>query len=374
MNSITDIYDLTKLKCLIVEYIFIDGYNTTRSKTRIIQPTLKEREYSDDDHNNHNSLPIKLFIIENWNVDGSSTGQSETKKSDLILVPRSIFNDPFNTNNEHYKYILCMCEVFNIDGTPHITNKRDLLLKTLLTIGENKLKEYEPLFGIEQEYVILDKYGKYPYQWNADINNSSQGKYYCSVGSDRAFGRKIVMEHMKACLEAGISICGINSEVAPSQWEFQIGICAPFIMGDHLWMARYILSRIAELNEVCVSYAPKPYGIKWNGSGGHTNFSTSLMRSEGGIEHIYKAIDKLKEKHCEHMLVYGEGNAERLIGLQETSNINVFTYGDCDREASIRIPINVKQQGYGYLEDRRPAANLDPYIVCAKILETLCSE
>ena len=74
------------------------------------------------------------------------------------------------------------------------------------------------------------------------------------------------------------------------------------------------------------------------------------------------------------MLIYGEGNEERLTGNQETSNINVFTYGDCDREASIRIPINVKEQGYGYLEDRRPAANLDPYLVCSKILETLCIE
>lgn len=372
MNSIKEIYDTTNLKFLIVEYIFIDGYNTVRSKTRIIKPTLKQREYNNDDHNN--SIPIKSFIIENWNFDGSSTGQSETKKSDLILVPCSIFNDPFNNSNENYKYILCMCEVFNIDGSRHITNKRDLLLNILLKIGKEKIKEYEPLFGIEQEYVILDKYGKQPYQWNEDIINSSQGKYYCSVGSDRAFGRKIVMEHMKACLEAGVSICGINSEVAPSQWEFQIGICEPFIIGDHLWMARYILSRIAELNDVCISYSPKPYGIKWNGSGGHTNFSTNLMRREGGIKYIYKAIDKLKEKHIEHMLVYGEGNSERLIGLQETSNINVFTYGECNRESSIRIPINVHQQGYGYLEDRRPASNLDPYLVCAKILETLFIE
>ena len=368
-NIIANSDNNSKLKSIIVEYIFIDGYNNVRSKTRIIKST-----YSNQDEDDNTNKIVKSFIIETWNVDGSSTGQSETHKSDLILVPRSIFNDPFNQSSETYKYLLCMCEVFNSDGTPHITNQRDLLLKTLLSIGEDKLKECEPLFGIEQEYVLLDKYGKTPFEWNEDISQSSQGKYYCSVGSDRNFGRKIVMEHMKACLEAGVSICGINSEVAPSQWEFQIGICPPFIVADHLWVARYILSRVAELHDVCISYSPKPFGIKWNGSGGHTNFSTSLMRKEGGIEHIYKAINKLKDKHNEHMLVYGEGNEARLTGKQETSTINVFTFGDCDRGASIRIPINVKQQGYGYLEDRRPAANLDPYLVCAKMIETLCIE
>jgi glutamine synthetase len=43
-----------------------------------------------------------------------------------------------------------------------------------------------------------------------------------------------------------------------------------------------------------------------------------------------------------------------------------------DRGASIRIPLGTAKAGRGYLEDRRPAANADPYLVCAALLETVC--
>jgi glutamine synthetase len=72
--------------------------------------------------------------------------------------------------------------------------------------------------------------------------------------------------------------------------------------------------------------------------------------------------------------VYGLENEKRLTGLHETQHINSFSYGVSDRGASIRIPLGVAQNGWrGYLEDRRPASNADPYQVVARILETLNS-
>lgn len=348
-------------KAIIVEYIFIDGFNNTRSKTRIIQGKIitgmEERGL--------------MFNIDVWNVDGSSTGQSETKQSDIILIPRTVFKDPFNTDTPEYQYYLCMCEIFDATGNPHSTNNRAKLMHTAMAIGEEALNEMDPLFGIEQEYVILEADGKTPYKWNTEIANSNQGKYYCSVGADRNLGRQIVIAHMEHCIKAGVMICGINAEVAPAQWEFQIGVCGLFQIGDHLWIARYILGRVAELYNACISYDPKPFGANWNGSGAHTNFSNKVMRNEGGIEEIHKAIDKFSKTHREHMEVYGEGNERRLTGIHETSDINIFSYGDCDRGSSIRIPINVKMEGKGYLEDRRPASNIDPYLVCARIIQTI---
>lgn len=349
---------------IIVEYVFIDGFNTTRSKTRIITgqiyPGQEERGL--------------MFNIDIWNVDGSSTGQSITENSDIILIPRSVFRDPFNTDTLEVKYYLCLCEILNSDGTPHYSNNRFVLYNTMNNIGDTIITEVEPLFGIEQEYVILEADGKTPYKWTTDISNGEQGKYYCSVGGDRNFGRQIVMDHMNKCIYAGVMICGVNAEVAPSQWEFQVGVCNPFQMGDHLWIARYILGRVAEMHNACISYDPKPFGSKWNGSGAHTNFSTKAMRNDDGMDAIKTAINKLSKKHSEHMSVYGQGNERRLTGMQETSDINTFTYGDCNRSSSIRIPINVKMEGKGYLEDRRPASNIDPYLVCARIIETVCNE
>ena len=43
-----------------------------------------------------------------------------------------------------------------------------------------------------------------------------------------------------------------------------------------------------------------------------------------------------------------------------------------DRGASVRIPWHVAQGKKGYLEDRRPNANCDPYTVARVLMETIC--
>jgi len=360
-NGISFPQNLVETKLVVAEYVFIDGFGTTRSKTRIIQGKLIPGQEARG----------LMFSVDIWNVDGSSTGQSETGKSDVILMPRALFNDPFNESRDGIKYCLVMCDIININGTPHASNSRAELFKVLAEIGETKLEEEDPWFGIEQEYLIYDANTKMPYKWQQSTYSAQQGPFFCGAGGDVAFGREIATEHMKKCIAAGVAICGLNSEVAPSQWEFQIGICNPITIGDHLWMARYILARVAELHGAYISYEPKPLGAAWNGSGAHTNFSTSGMRADGGLAVIKCAIDKLAVHHKEHIAVYGRGNEHRLIGIHETSAIDKFSYGECDRGSSVRIPINVLAEGRGYFEDRRPAANADPYLVAAKILGTI---
>jgi len=352
---------LQETKLVVAEYVFIDGFNTVRSKTRIIQGIMIPGQEARG----------LMFSVDVWNVDGSSTGQSHTGNSDIILMPRVLFNDPFNESSGDIRYCLVMCDVMNIDGSQHVSNSRVELFRVLAQIGEQRIKDEDPWFGIEQEYVLYDAITSLPYKWQQTIYSGKQGPFYCGVGGNVAFGREIAMEHMNKCIIAGIAICGINSEVAPSQWEFQIGICNPIIIGDHLWMARYILARVAELHNAYVSYDPKPLGAAWNGSGAHTNFSTASMRANDGLEVIMAAIEKLAGRHQEHLVVYGTGNERRLTSSNETSNLDKFTYGKCDRGSSVRIPVNVLVNGCGYFEDRRPAANADPYLVVAKMLETV---
>ena len=339
---------------VIAEYIWNDGENL-RSKIKII-------------HNITNC--VKPTDFPEWNFDGSSTGQSETKDSDLFLKPVYYCKNPFFVETEKNKYYLVLCQVLNPDGIPHVTNTYHNLYKLFQynLLNDELLNSW---FGIEQEYIILDKNGD-----AYDIDNIGEkiiynhNQHYCSVGTGKAMGRQIVDEHMLLCLDAGIKICGTNAEVTASQWEFQIGPLNALDVSAQLWIARYILIKVAEQYNANITFHPKPFE-HFNGSGAHTNFSTREMREKNGITKIYEAIENLSKTHKEHIQVYGKHNDKRLIGTNETANIDTFSYGKCDRSSSIRIPLNVLKDECGYLEDRRPAANMDPYLVTERILRTV---
>merc|ERR1712080_611063 len=80
---------------------------------------------------------------------------------------------------------------------------------------------------------------------------------------------------------------------------------------------------------------------------------------------------KFKAKHDTHMSLYGEDNDQRLTGIHETSSFKDFSYGVGNRAASFRIPTQVRSAGgKGYIEDRRPASNIDAYVVGAIIADT----
>ena len=228
---------------------------------------------------------------------------------------------------------------------------------------------HEPWFGLEQEYVLVQSKNdlKWPYLWPQGKYPKPQGPYYCAVGAENSFGREIINLHYKLCLYAGVKLYGINAEVMPSQWEFQIGTCTGIEAADHLWIARYLLFRLGEFFNVEINFDPKFIKGDWNGSGCHTNFSTKSMREDGGINVIMTSLKKLKNYHSRSISLYGENNIERLTGKHESSSIESFTIGNGNRGSSIRIPKLSENLGKGYFEDRRPAANVDPYLVTSSL-------
>ncbi|XP_062212203.1 glutamine synthetase root isozyme 2-like [Phragmites australis] len=332
---------------IIAEYIWVGGSGMdVRSKARTLSGPVDD--------------PSKL---PKWNFDGSSTSQATGDDSEVILCPQAIFGDPFRRG----KNILVMCDCYAPNGEPIPTNKRHGADKIF---SHPDVKAEEPWFGIEQEYTLLQKDSNWPLGWPLGGYPGPQGPYYCAVGADKSYGRDIVDAHYKACLYAGINIGGINGEVMPGQWEFQVGPAVGISAGDQLWVARYILERIAEIAGVVVSFDPKPIPGDWNGAGAHTNYSTKSMRSDGGYEVIKKAIEKLGMRHQEHIAAYGDGNERRLTGRHETADINTFIWGVANRAASVRVGRDTEKEGKGYFEDRRPASNMDPYVVTSLIAET----
>lgn len=325
-----------------LEYLWLDGYKpepNLRSKTKIVDSEPKSPE----------ECP-------GWNFDGSSTQQAEGRSSDCLLKPVRLVKDPLRKNAS-----LVMCEVLSPDGSIHPSNLRG-------TFEDDS----DLWLGFEQEYTLM-KDGK-PLGFPKDGYPGPQGPYYCSVGYMNCVGRDLVEEHLDACLEAGLSVTGINAEVMKGQWEYQLFGKGAKKACDDVWITRYLLQRCAEKYGIVVELHPKPVKGDWNGSGMHTNFSTTPIREKGGEEFIKSICEKFRSQHEQHIAAYGSDNDQRLTGLHETQSIDKFSYGVSDRGSSIRIPIGTAQNGWkGYLEDRRPASNADPYKVTARILATLRS-
>jgi len=345
-----------------LEYIWIDGCMGLRSKTKCVA-------YATDDITN--KPPIDF--IPTWNYDGSSTEQcSEYSNTEIVLVPRFVCNDPFRKPRTETtvsiigltQSYLVMCDTYEPSGEPTLSNHRFDAVNTF-----NSSNEYQPLFGLEQEYFIKN----HDYCDENAADSHQIGEHYCGVSGVSRIERDIVNIHLSACIYAGLKISGINAEVASSQWEFHIGPCDGITAGDHLYVARYILERIANncgFDYIC--YDPK-LSPDQNGSSCHINFSTAKMRQyPNGIDEIYDAIDKLELNHAAHMNVYGHGNRLRMTGRNETAEHSTFSHGIGTRNTSIRIGNDTYKNKCGYFEDRRPGANIDPYTATAIIFKTCC--
>lgn len=373
-------------------YLFVDNDGELRGKIRYEYPLERLMDNAGlkipatDILGSTPVIPVST-ILPNWSYDGSSTGQAETGNSEVIITPMGLFFDPFVDNG----YVV-LTETFIPDPDddtrliPHPTNNR-ILSRQLLENAQ--VADQEPWFGIEQEFTLFNSDLQLPYMWNSGHNPYGstspelvgQHRYYCAFGGDRSYGRQLVATAAAKALEMGLQISGTNAEVMASQWEIQVGPCRLVEIGDHLLLTRWVLRMVSEQSTLStpsagVSFAPKPWGADWNGSGGHTNFSTRAMRGEDPTQNAWVAINqgikRLSTRHRLHMDVYGKGNEERMTGDCETASYDTFSYGVASRKASIRIPRQVYLDRKGYIEDRRPAGNLEPYLVTNRLVASIC--
>lgn len=331
---------------MLAEYIWIDGGSPTarvRSKTKVL-PEDTDVE----------GLPM-------WSFDGSSTNQAEGHSSDCVLKPVRVVPDPIRGANN----VLVLCEVFHSDGVTPVKSNTRALLRDLL----DNTTDLEAWAGFEQEYTLFD--GSKPLGFPSERRfPPAQGPYYCGVGADEVSGRELVERHLELCLKSGLPLTGINAEVMPGQWEFQV-FGDVLEASDSLWISRWLLYRIGEDYGISATLDPKPVTGDWNGAGMHTNFSTKQTRAEGGLQVIESILNVMSQNIDRHLKAYGDGYEIRLTGHHETCRYDEFKWGVSDRTASVRIPLQTANESKGYFEDRRPNANADPYkVICELVRST----
>lgn len=342
----------TSPKLTILEYIWIGGnFSDIRSKTKV---TLLNK--------------ISIEEIPDWQFNGCATNQAKTQSSEVALKPRALFPNPLRRNG-----YLVLCDAFSSSGEPLNSNRRAEACKTLL-----KAPEAEPIFGFKQDYFLVDPKTQKPFGYPLKHEAKPEGLYYCSVGAENVFGRDIALQHLQICLQADLDIRGINSEVAPGQWQFRIGPGRGILAADHLWVARYLLLRVAEQKGIQVSFEPMPLPSKWNISRCRTSFSSRSSR-EGdrnlnGLEMLEIMVEKLEKKHEEHLEAYGTGLKAMRLEKGPKADFGPFLKGKFCEGVSVKIGSKSLKEKCGFLEDMRVFGDCDPYDVVKKLFETCCLE
>lgn len=352
-----------------LEYVWLDRQGISRSKVRVWE---QPEGVKIDGVPQASDLPV-------WNFDASSTNQNHLNEgeheTEVVLKPVKVYRSPLD---QDYFLVLCQLDLEYERVTPKLEGAAPLPgfnCRHWATRVADQFEDLEPWFGAEQEYTLLDPKTGLPYHWE-EHGREEQGNYYCSARYPYSQLSDLVREHARACIDAGIKYCGFNAEVLPSQWEFQIGPADLLTVADDLVMARYLLFRLSCKYGVKVTFHPKPMRGDWNGSGCHLNFSTNLMRGlltngseEDCMVHLNNCISHLQQDHPGILRFYGSDNEQRLTGQHETSSMEKFSWGIGTRHTSVRLPNQVAVNKKGYIEDRRPASNIDPYLALGKLLQ-----
>jgi len=319
-----------------------------------------------------------LKDIPEWEFDGSLTRQSYGTNADVVLRPVGFWPDPFRRGN--HVLVLCEC-ILTERRTPIPTNTRDIAHQVF-----SQIEESEAVFSVIQEYGLMTPEGSHPtgsrlpgtplgwprqggFPGGAGDNNSY------AVGIMRRAGHRLSEAHFRACLYSGLQITNQHSGKFKGEWSFELGAGDGMTIADQLVIARWILLRVGEEFGTSVNFDPKPYKHLPHRRRCTVQFSTGRMRDTSkGFSRIVRAVEKLGRRHREHFAVYGNSNMSRKIASYETAPMNKFSYGIANVKASVNIPRKAKLLNAGYFEDRRPSANMDPYVVTAKIARTIILE
>lgn len=255
-----------------------------------------------------------------------------------------------------------LCETFTDAKKATATNKRQACIEII-----NRVCDHEVNIGFGQEFYLLGPADR-PFGWPCGALPLVQGKNYGGIGTHRVVGREIIECIERSCLYAGINVYGTSPERTLGQWKFLTGPSLSIQAADELWVARYIMQRIAEDYGLSITFRTCP--VLYRGlSALHTSFSTKKSRENGGYQVLMDYIKKLANKHAQDVKIL-DMDGVRLSGDDQTCQREHFRHGVGDRTACIKITPAVVDKKKGYFQDRRPCACSDPYVVITTLIKS----
>lgn len=292
-----------------------------------------------------------------WTFDDPTTGHAVGLPSGCVLRPVRVWPDASRIHG-----YLVLCDVLYADGMPHESNVR--------ATYEDDLNFW---FGFEQTYVLTQD--GVPLGDGPRAYSKGEEAGYGSVGARHLVAQAFVEDHLELCLACGLAVTGLHAGTTLGQWSFQLMGQGAKSAADDLWLARYLLLRVAERYQVQIALRPNIMLGEVVRTGMPTHFSSARMRSVGGEKYFKMILDELQKHHKDHMNSYGLEPKDCCPVLEGAQAIEAFSYGVGDRHAAIGIPLATLENGWkGYLEDRRPATNACPYMVTSKIMQAVSAD
>ena len=285
-----------------------------------------------------------------------NTGQAcDEENTDLFLKPVQKYNNPFYKRTKELEPSIFLCQLMVNENKSHSSNERTSSIKVL--------ENYEGIdMTFKQDFFITKK--NVPVAFLSQPAPQTQGIFFAGVGGDIAIGSECANEALMNANKADLNVTQLYGAVAPSQWCIELSGVAKVKLLDDLLCLRYIISKTAEKYGLTICYHPQLLKEAWNGSGCLIEYSNERMRKDIKCNYINtKLIKNLEKTHLEFVSLCGENNNKRLLGSNNTSKHGEFSYGVGNHSCSIRIPNETELNGAGSIEDRRPSANMNPYVV-----------
>ena len=322
------------------QYVWSDKYGEPRVTTKL---------ESDHDIN-------KLLCF-----NGLNTGQSvDTNNSDIYIRPVQRYNNPLIKRTKELEPSIFVCELMLDENKSHSSNERNRSIKVL--------ENYEDVnMSFTLDFFVTKK--NVPVAFLSNPPPSQQGIFYCGVGGDIAVGQECANDIFQNANRADLNVTQLSGGVAPSQWTIKLEGTAKVKLLDDLICLRYIIAKSAEKYGVTICFHPQLLKEEWNGSACLIEYSNDKMRTDKECNYIRNTVIKnLDKTHAEYVSKCGEDNNRRLIGTNNTSKNDEFTSAVGKYDCSVRIPKLTNVRGHGSIEDRRPGANMDPYVVVPYLL------